>query len=1038
MKNSFRKNTFLLLTMLFSGCITTQTHQDSEHFKMSQQVTQDIFVDGNRDKGIAALETYLAGHEIEYRKSGLKVSLLQIYGQLAQAYAQKGDFGKAYSNARKGLSLINEIEAQGLIRVDDEGSGNRVSGNRKIGPMDPSHYRELVFNGGKLQVYYAFRTYYEAAGDSAKADKWAVELQKAGEAQQLLTKKTAEGFYGKSVAAGGAEKPSKPTYDQDQYQRELFSAWALRAQILKKYRTGKTGGIEKLIDRWVEMMQSQDRLQEALKINMADARKNGLNEVADDYGRILDFYNRSVLAPWAMALKSCMLYETGRSKEALKLIKMANGQHLRAKRPDFRTPAGKAWFEQATVFEPGKVPLPWAVLEAQILTGLGQPEARSAWMKVQGRLKKTKVDIKNQIQYTFFRDHFEDQARLSLSKLSDGGDRKSSLKAIEALLRERESIRASFSVESHKMGYLSANKRLYERYLELSRFNPRLNLLGMERAKSRAMADLMARDLGQVNVPAFQDAARQKSSVQQSLAKSSGVSSRRALKQQEEKVLRRLEELRDQNPELYSLVSAEVPTMDQVRGLVPGNTAVISYYVTDKKLYINILTREKHLLKTVDISRGGLFAAVYDFRKRLFKGTGGTAGTRKKSGSIATNVDWRIEDGVETFSLKNRMPFPLEINSVTRVDHGYFPAKSYPFVNVPIDIQAGIDPLVRTVGSNESKTLFKRDRRQEITGGFITEIFVDTNVGGMNLKAVLLKTENEPPSLTVFEKTVPDFVPLGKGLYDILIAPVEKALQGTGQWVIVPHSMLHFLPFEALRDPKGEYLLKKHAISYTPSLGVLQQAKARNRGKKNRLMAFGDSLGDLKGARNEIEQIRRLFPQSNVFVGSQVTVDNVVANVGGGDVVHFACHGLFNPQEPMKSALVMAVPPEKGGRKGVRGQSRADFELLTVPKIMGLKCRPYLVTLSACDTGKARISGGDELIGLQRGFFAAGTPSLVTTLWPIADEPTVLLINRFYENLIQKGMNKAESLQEAKLFLIGNGFPEPYYWSAFVLQGDWR
>jgi CHAT domain-containing protein len=111
---------------------------------------------------------------------------------------------------------------------------------------------------------------------------------------------------------------------------------------------------------------------------------------------------------------------------------------------------------------------------------------------------------------------------------------------------------------------------------------------------------------------------------------------------------------------------------------------------------------------------------------------------------------------------------------------------------------------------------------------------------------------------------------------------------------------------------------------------------------------------------------------------------------------------------------------------------------MTVGDIMNLRTAPYLVTLSACDTGLARISGGDELLGLVRGFFVAGSPSLLTTLWEIDDESTALLVSRFYENLITRGMNKAEALREAKLHLKSAGYERPFYWAGFVVQGDWR
>ncbi|MGL1863362.1 MAG: CHAT domain-containing protein [Pseudodesulfovibrio sp.] len=154
-----------------------------------------------------------------------------------------------------------------------------------------------------------------------------------------------------------------------------------------------------------------------------------------------------------------------------------------------------------------------------------------------------------------------------------------------------------------------------------------------------------------------------------------------------------------------------------------------------------------------------------------------------------------------------------------------------------------------------------------------------------------------------------------------------------------------------------------------------------------------------------------------------------------GEVIHFACHGIFNPADPLASGLIMA--PTNGSAPN-RLEDINPEDLLKVTDIMGLKINPNLVFLSACDTARAKIGSGDEIIGLTRGFFVAGAPSVINTLWKIDDQSTAMLAKRFYENMLKKGMDKAEALKEAKLYVMQKGFKEPYYWAAFVLQGDWQ
>jgi CHAT domain-containing protein len=136
--------------------------------------------------------------------------------------------------------------------------------------------------------------------------------------------------------------------------------------------------------------------------------------------------------------------------------------------------------------------------------------------------------------------------------------------------------------------------------------------------------------------------------------------------------------------------------------------------------------------------------------------------------------------------------------------------------------------------------------------------------------------------------------------------------------------------------------------------------------------------------------------------------------------VHLATHGLFDDIQGLNSGI--ALTP-----------SGKDDGLLTASQILDLKLNAELVVLSACDTGRGRISG-DGVIGLSRSFISAGVPSVLVSLWSVPDAPTALLMTEFYQNL-QKGYDKAQALRQAMLTTMKNN-PNPVAWAAFTLIGE--
>jgi CHAT domain-containing protein len=164
-----------------------------------------------------------------------------------------------------------------------------------------------------------------------------------------------------------------------------------------------------------------------------------------------------------------------------------------------------------------------------------------------------------------------------------------------------------------------------------------------------------------------------------------------------------------------------------------------------------------------------------------------------------------------------------------------------------------------------------------------------------------------------------------------------------------------------------------------------------------------------------------------VYLGSAAKEENVKNNeyLSTARRIHFATHGIISEKQPQYSGLVLTLdddPTEDG--------------LLQAYEIFNLKLNADLVVLSACRTGLGKEVRGEGLIGLTRAFMYAGAPSVVVSLWEVADRSTAALMVKFYQQL-DHAKDKAEALRQAKLALIQSGqFAHPYYWAPFILVGE--
>lgn len=181
---------------------------------------------------------------------------------------------------------------------------------------------------------------------------------------------------------------------------------------------------------------------------------------------------------------------------------------------------------------------------------------------------------------------------------------------------------------------------------------------------------------------------------------------------------------------------------------------------------------------------------------------------------------------------------------------------------------------------------------------------------------------------------------------------------------------------------------------------------------------FGGKAPQLDGAKNEAKEIAHLY-NTKALLFDKATVKNLYENVGlGVDIIHFATHGIFYKNQPLKSALLLS-----DGKEVV---------FLNVEDIFNNPLKANLVVLSACESGLGKSASADDYLGLSRSLFLGGTKSILSSLWTIDDAGTKTFMKLFYNAL--KNKNYADSYKEAILGLKKKGYSKAIY-GAFILQG---
>jgi CHAT domain-containing protein len=290
----------------------------------------------------------------------------------------------------------------------------------------------------------------------------------------------------------------------------------------------------------------------------------------------------------------------------------------------------------------------------------------------------------------------------------------------------------------------------------------------------------------------------------------------------------------------------------------------------------------------------------------------------------------------------------------------------------------------------------------------------------------------------------------GRQLYDALLNPISEAARAE-TLVIIPDGPLHLVPVDGLVDESGRYVVETHTVIDEPSATafyLLAQERSHPHTFAHMLLGVGgvpydttalkevsltrgydpDKLANLPASQDEVLAAEAALhdPTDTLLLGSKATESAVKrADLAQYRIIHFAVHAFASNQDPNRSALVLLSDPAAG-----------EDGFLQASEIVQLRLNADLVILSACDTGVGLIEGEEGIAALSRAFLLAGAKAVVSTLWSVNDNYSLVVMSNFYKHLAAHEP-AAKALTHAKRDTLREFGPSdsPYHWAGFIFQG---
>ncbi len=329
-----------------------------------------------------------------------------------------------------------------------------------------------------------------------------------------------------------------------------------------------------------------------------------------------------------------------------------------------------------------------------------------------------------------------------------------------------------------------------------------------------------------------------------------------------------------------------------------------------------------------------------------------------------------------------------------------------------------------------------------------------------------------------------DTAQLARALDKRIMQPVRPLLGGSRHLLISPDGALDLIPFEALMDERGSWLLARYSISYLttgrdllrmqvplessrrpvvfadplfgePKAPLVARAEGSSPVPRRRSITSGADLSTvyfapLAGTAEEAHSIQTLFPDAELLTGGKAT-KAALMQVEAPAMLHIATHGFFLDDAPKSAGSQTRTVSARTGaenpllRSGLAlaganlNRSGGENGILTALEASNLNLwGTRVVVLSACETGIGEVKNGEGVYGLRRAFFLAGAETLVMSLWPVSDRVTREIMTSYYTGL-KNGLGRGEALRRAQLAMLQRKDRQhPFYWASFIQAGNWK
>jgi CHAT domain-containing protein/tetratricopeptide (TPR) repeat protein len=341
-----------------------------------------------------------------------------------------------------------------------------------------------------------------------------------------------------------------------------------------------------------------------------------------------------------------------------------------------------------------------------------------------------------------------------------------------------------------------------------------------------------------------------------------------------------------------------------------------------------------------------------------------------------------------------------------------------------------------------------------------------------------------------------DIQTLARVVDERVLQPLRALIGGATQVLVSPDGVLNLIPFEALVDEHGRYLIERYSFSYLSSGRDLLRLQVEQQSKSDPLVLADPVFGELSepakanvskrkasarltlrqsvttgsdlssvyfaplmGTALEAREIKSLFPEARIRLGNRATEASLKQAVAP-QILHIATHGFFLHDQPVmiegtRGPSFLRNEGDPGGLNvdvkienpllrsglalaGANLRMGPDDGILTALEASGLNLwGTKLVVLSACDTGVGVVRTGEGVYGLRRALVLAGSEAQVMSLWQVSDYVTRRLMQAYYAGL-KRGQGRGEALRRVKLEIMRQkGIEHPFYWAGFIQSGKW-